>query len=201
VTMRLLIMGLPGAGKGTQAKVVAARLEIPAISTGDIFRENVRNQTPLGLEAKTYMDAGDYVPDELTNRLVADRLSQSDADGGFLLDGYPRTLQQVDTLDRILAGHGHELDAVIQLTGVDSSEVADRLHKRAVSEGRADDSPDVIRRRLDVYGRETAPLLAVYADRGLLQEVDGLGRVDEVTERVLKVLDGIESAAAGRVDG
>lgn len=199
--MRLLIMGLPGAGKGTQAKVVAARLDIPAISTGDILRENVRNDSPLGLEAKTYMDAGDYAPDELINRLVADRLSHADADGGFLLDGYPRTLQQVDTLDGILAGHGHELDAVIQLTGVDSGEVADRLHKRAVSEGRADDSPDVIRRRLDIYERETAPLLAVYAQRDLLQEVDGLGRVDEVTERVLKVLDGIESASAGKVDG
>lgn len=201
MTMRLLIMGLPGAGKGTQAKVVAARLDIPAISTGDILRENVRNDTPLGREAKPFMDAGNYVPDELTNRLVADRLSQSDADGGFLLDGYPRTLQQVDTLDGILAGHGHQLDAVIQLTGVDSSEVADRLHKRAVSEGRADDSPDVIRRRLDIYQRETAPLLAVYAKRDLLQEVDGLGQVDEVTERVLKVLDGIENAAAGKVDG
>lgn len=201
MTMRLLIMGLPGAGKGTQAKVVAARLDIPAISTGDILRENVRNKTTLGLEAKPFMDAGDYVPDELTNRLVADRLSQSDADGGFLLDGYPRTLQQVDTLDGILAGHGHELDAVIQLTGVDSSEVAARLHKRAVAQGRGDDSPDVIRRRLDIYQRETAPLLEVYSQRGLLQEVDGLGQVDEVTERVLKVLDGIESAATGKVDG
>jgi adenylate kinase len=201
VTMRLLIMGLPGAGKGTQAKVVAARLDIPAISTGDIFRENVRTGTPLGLEANTYMDAGEYVPDELTNRLVADRLSQSDADGGFLLDGYPRTLQQVETLDGILASHGHQLDAVIQLTGVDSSEVADRLHKRAVSEGRADDSPDVIYRRLEIYERETAPLLDVYATRGLLQEVDGLGQVDEVTERVLKVLDGIERSTAGKVDG
>ncbi len=196
--MRLLIMGLPGSGKGTQAKVVAERLDIPAISTGDIFRENVRNDTPLGLEAKTYMDAGEYVPDDLTNRLVADRLSQSDANGGFLLDGYPRTLQQVGTLDEILDGHGHRLDAVIELTGITPEEVVERLHKRAASQGRADDSFDVIQRRIDIYIRETQPLIEVYADRGLLVQVDGIGQVEDVTERVLKVLDGLESSLAAQ---
>ena len=196
--MRLLIMGLPGSGKGTQARVVAERLDIPAISTGDIFRENVRNDTPLGLEAKTYMDAGEYVPDDLTNRLVADRLSQSDANGGFLLDGYPRTLQQVGTLDEILDGHGHRLDAVIELTGITPEEVVERLHKRAASQGRADDSFDVIQRRIDIYIRETQPLIEVYADRGLLVQVDGIGQVEDVTERVLKVLDGLESSLAAQ---
>jgi adenylate kinase len=185
--MKLIIMGPPGAGKGTQAKLIAARLAIPAIATGDIFRKNVSEETQLGLEAKRYMDAGDYVPDEVTNAMVRDRLSEADAGDGFLLDGYPRTLAQVGTLDEILADHGHKLDAVVALVA-DTDVLVGRMLKRAQSEGRSDDSEEVIRHRQDVYAAETKPLLAVYAERGLLVEVDGVGEIDEVSERVLAAL-------------
>jgi len=203
VTLRLLIMGLPGAGKGTQAKVLAAALGIPAISTGDIFRDNVRRGTDLGNRAKAFMDAGEYVPDELTNSLVEDRLGQPDADKGFLLDGYPRTLAQVHRLDETLAARGHALDRVIELNGVNASEVVDRLHQRAVDEGRADDSPDVITRRLDVYREQTAPLIADYRERGILREVDALGSIHDVSDRILAVLDelGVRAAAATPAPG
>jgi adenylate kinase len=183
----MLLMGPPGAGKGTQAKVLADRLNIPAVSTGDIFRANVKDETPLGLEAKRYMDAGDYVPDEITNAMVRDRLSEADAGSGFLLDGYPRTLAQVDTLDEILASHGHKLDAVIALVA-DTDVLVDRMLKRSQTDGRSDDSEDVIRHRLDVYTAETKPLLQVYDQRGLLAEVDAVGEVDEVTERIIVAL-------------
>ncbi|TDE00932.1 adenylate kinase [Jiangella asiatica] len=179
----MLIMGPPGAGKGTQAELVAKRFSVPAISTGDIFRSNIAARTPLGVEVKKYIDAGEYVPDELTNDLVSDRLAQPDAADGFLLDGYPRTLSQVEFLDQTLAAQGTELDHVIVLT-VDVDEVVKRLHKRAVEEGRTDDSEDVIRRRQEVYLEQTAPLIAVYRDRGLVFEVDGLGSVEEVAARV-----------------
>jgi adenylate kinase len=188
----MLLMGPPGAGKGTQAKVLAERLGIPAVSTGDIFRANVKDQTELGLEAKRYMDAGDYVPDEVTNAMVRDRLSEADADPGFLLDGYPRTVAQVGTLDEILAEHGHKLDAVVALTA-DTEVLVDRMLRRAKVEGRSDDSEDVVRHRQEVYTAETAPLLQVYADRGLLVEVDGVGEVDEVSERVLTALKSLEN--------
>jgi adenylate kinase len=194
--MRLIIMGPPGAGKGTQAKVIAARLSIPAISTGDIFRANVAEQTPLGIEAKRFMDAGDYVPDEVTNAMVRDRLAEDDAARGFLLDGYPRTVAQVDELDEMLQAAGRSIDAVIHLT-VDRDEVVQRLLKRAEIEGRADDTEDVIRRRQQVYADQTAPLLEVYAGRDLLVEVDGMGEVDEVTARVLAALDEVNRASAG----
>jgi len=194
--MRLLIMGLPGAGKGTQAKVVAERLGIPAVSTGDILRDNVSRRTELGQTAKKYMDAGDYVPDDVVNEMVADRLGQPDAEPGFLLDGYPRTLEQVRKLDEILAVSGRSIDGVIELTGVDADEVAERLHKRAVTEGRADDSPEVIRRRLEVFSAQTQPLLQVYDQRGLLRRVNGLGAVEEVTERVLAVLAALQPRPA-----
>jgi adenylate kinase len=185
--MRMLLMGPPGAGKGTQAKVLANRLNIPAVSTGDIFRANVKDETPLGLEAKRYMDAGDYVPDEVTNAMVRDRLSEADAGDGFLLDGYPRTLAQVGTLDDILADHGHKLDAVVALVA-DTDVLVGRMLKRAQTDGRSDDSEEVIRHRQDVYTAETKPLLRVYAERGLLVEVDGVGEIDEVSERVLAAL-------------
>jgi adenylate kinase len=185
--MRMLLMGPPGAGKGTQAKVLADRLGIPAVSTGDIFRANVKDETPLGLEAKRYMDAGNYVPDEVTNAMVRDRLSDADAGEGFLLDGYPRTLPQVGTLDAILADHGHKLDAVVALIA-DTDVLVDRMLRRAKIDGRADDSEEVIRHRQDVYAAETKPLLQVYAQRGLLVEVDGVGEIDEVSERVLAAL-------------
>jgi adenylate kinase len=188
-------MGPPGAGKGTQAKVVADRLSVPAISTGDIFRANVSEGTPLGVEAKRYMDAGDYVPDEVTNGMVRDRIAEDDAKAGFLLDGYPRTLAQVDELDRMVRAAGHELDAVVVLT-VDRDELVDRLIHRAEVEGRADDTEEVIRHRQDLYNEQTAPLLEVYAGRGLLVSVDGMGEVDEVTGRIFTELEQARGAAA-----
>ncbi|MBU2074363.1 MAG: adenylate kinase [Actinobacteria bacterium] len=188
--MRMIFMGPPGAGKGTQAAVVAERFGIPAISTGDIFRANVGEGTPLGLEAKRYMDAGEYVPDSVTNNMVRDRLAQPDAEPGFLLDGYPRTLAQVEELDGMLAASGTALDAVVVLT-VDSEELVQRLLKRAETSGRSDDTEEVIRHRQDVYTEQTAPLIDVYRERGLLLEVDGLGEVPEVSERIFAVLDGL----------
>ncbi len=186
--MRLLIMGPPGAGKGTQAAYIADHFSIPAISTGDIFRANVSQGTPLGVEAKKYMDAGEYVPDEVTNRMVRDRIDQPDAERGFLLDGYPRTLAQVEELDGMIAFTGHRLDAVVVLT-VDQEEIVQRLLQRAQTEGRADDTEEVIRRRQEVYADQTAPLIDVYRQRGILVEVDGLGEVAEVTTRVFAALD------------
>lgn len=185
--VRLLIIGPPGAGKGTQAARLSESYGIPAISTGDIFRANVSQQTPLGVEAKSYMDRGEYVPDSLTNAIVEDRLTWDDAAAGFLLDGYPRTLDQVTELDRILEVHGTSLDAVVQLTA-DTDEVVARLLKRAGEQGRADDTEEVIRRRLEVYEEQTAPLIEVYAGRNLVVEVDGLGAIDDVTERILAAL-------------
>jgi adenylate kinase len=185
---RFLIIGAPGAGKGTQAEFIAKAFEIPAISTGDIFRHNVKNETELGKQAKAFMDRGEYVPDSLTNDLVRDRLSHDDAQAGFLLDGYPRTAEQVVELDSILADSGTQLDAVIQLTA-DTDEVVRRLLGRAIEQGRADDTEDVIRRRLEVYEEQTAPLISVYAQRGLVLMIDGLGEVDEVTARILEGLD------------
>ena len=193
--MKLIIMGPPGAGKGTQAKVVAERLGIPAISTGDIFRSNVSEQTKLGIEANRYMDAGDDVPDEVTNLLVRNRIDEDDAAPGFLLDGYPRTLAQVEELDAMLAARGNQIDAVLLLT-VDEDEVVERLAKRARDEGRSDDTEDVIRHRQEVYGEQTAPLIEVYDGRGLLVRIDGMGSVDQVTSRVFDALDETNGATA-----
>ena len=186
--IRLLLIGAPGAGKGTQAVKLSAAYKIPAISTGDIFRHNVKNETELGKQAKAFMDRGEYVPDSLTNDLVRDRLSEADAKSGFLLDGYPRTAEQVVELDSILEAAGNKLDVVVQLTA-DTDEVVRRLLNRAIEQGRADDTEDVIRRRLEVYEEQTAPLTSVYASRGLLVTVDGLGEVDEVTGRILEALN------------
>ena len=188
--MRLIMMGPPGAGKGTQAKFVAEHFGIPAISTGDIFRANVSEGTPLGIEAKRYMDAGDYVPDEVTNLMVRNRIDEKDAEPGFLLDGYPRTLSQVEELDGMIKFTGHELDAVVVLT-VDNEELVQRLLARAETEGRADDTEDVVRRRQEVYEDQTAPLIDVYRDRGLMIEVDGMGEVDEVSKRIFDALDDV----------
>lgn len=185
---RLLIVGPPGAGKGTQAARLTERYGIPAIATGDIFRENIRNQTPLGIEVKATIDAGDYVPDTLTNALVTSRLEEPDALEGFLLDGYPRTVDQIAYLDDLLAGKGQALDAVIQLLA-DKEEVVTRLRKRALEQGRTDDTEDAIRHRQDVFARETAPLIPVFRERGLLIEVDGLGDIDEVAARIADALD------------
>ena len=184
---RLLLIGPPGAGKGTQAVKLAEAFSIPAISTGDIFRENVKNETELGTQAKAFMDRGEYVPDSLTNALVRDRLDWDDAANGFLLDGYPRTADQVVELDGILGDKGESLNAVVLITA-DSDEVVRRLLGRAQEQGRADDTEDVIRRRLEVYAEQTAPLIDVYSKRNLVVEVDGLGAVEEVTKRILEAL-------------
>jgi adenylate kinase len=186
--MRLIIMGPPGAGKGTQAKFVAEHFGIPAVSTGDIFRANVSQGTELGIEAARYMDAGDYVPDEVTNLMVRNRIDEEDAIPGFLLDGYPRTLAQVEELDGMIKHTGHALDAVVVLT-VDPDEIVQRLLQRAQVEGRADDTEDVIRRRQELYTEQTEPLIGVYRDRGILIEVDGMGEVEDVTRRIFDALD------------
>lgn len=186
--MRLIIMGPPGAGKGTQAARIATRYGIPAISTGDIFRANVSQGTPLGLEAKAYMDKGDYVPDSVTNAMVKDRIAEDDCAQGFLLDGYPRTLAQVEELDGMLAAADLKLDAVLVLA-VDDEELVQRLLHRAETDGRSDDTEEVVRHRQDVYNEQTAPLIATYDDRGLLVRVDGMGDVDEVTARIGAALD------------
>lgn len=185
--MRLVLMGPPGAGKGTQATVVARQCGIPHISTGDIFRANVAQGTALGKEAQRFMDAGEYVPDGVTNGMVRDRLAQDDCRPGFLLDGYPRTIEQVNELDAMLRTTNHVLNYVIALV-VNREEVVARLVKRAADQGRSDDSEDVIRRRLDVYDEATAPLIAAYADRGILIEVDGMGSIGDVTTRITTAL-------------
>ena len=185
---RFLLIGPPGAGKGTQAARLAESYGIPAISTGDIFRFNVKNETELGKLAKSFMDRGEYVPDSVTNDLVRDRLNMDDVAAGFLLDGYPRTADQVSELDSILDEHDTSLDAVILLTA-DTDEIVRRLLNRAIEQGRTDDTEDVIRRRLEVYEAETAPLTSVYASRGLVIMVDGLGAIDEVTGRIVEALD------------
>ncbi len=190
-------MGPPGAGKGTQASFIAERCQIPAISTGDIFRKNVGEGTPLGVEAKKYMDAGQYVPDEVTNNMVRSRLAESDCESGFLLDGYPRTVAQVHELDQMLAAAGLQLDGALVLTA-NSEELVARLLQRAAEQGRADDTEEVIRTRQQIYTDETAPLIDVYRERGLLVEVDGMGAVDDVTARIFGALDQIRSNAVGR---
>ncbi len=160
--MRIVLMGPPGAGKGTQAVKVAEKLQVPHISTGEIFRANLADGTPLGLEAKRYMEAGEYVPDEVTNSMVAGRLAEPDASSGFILDGYPRTLAQVGELDSILTGLGTHLDKVVEITA-NTDEVVARLLNRAQEQGRADDTEEVIRRRMDVYAEQTEPLVRVYS--------------------------------------
>jgi adenylate kinase len=189
---RLIIFGAPGAGKGTQATRIALSLGIPAISTGDIFRSNIKNETTLGLQVKEILASGAYVPDEVTSAIVRDRLLEPDAMAGFLLDGYPRTHAQVSDLDDMLEAQGGSLDAVLELT-VDTDEVVQRLLKRAEIDGRADDTEDVIRHRMKVYDEETAPLAALYRARGLLHQVDGMGEMDDVTDRLTAVLETLNS--------
>jgi adenylate kinase len=184
---RFLIVGPPGVGKGTQAARISEAFGIPTISTGDIFRSNIAQGTELGKQVKAIVDAGDYVPDSLTNALIEDRLEAADAAQGFLLDGYPRTPDQVKHLDALLAASGHSLDAVIRLLA-DREEIVRRLRKRALEQGRADDSEEAIRHRQEVYQRETEPVVAMYRERGVLLEVDGLGEIDEVTERIFSRL-------------
>lgn len=184
---RLLLIGPPGAGKGTQAARLAETFAIPAISTGDIFRSNVKEETQLGRQAKAFMDAGDNVPDSLTNALIRDRLEAEDARPGFLLDGYPRTADQVRELDEFLASHGTALDAVIELVA-DPDVVVERLRRRAVEQGRSDDDEAVVRHRLEVYREQTAPLADLYDGRGVLVKIDAIGEVAAVTERITAAL-------------
>jgi adenylate kinase len=212
--VRVVLLGPPGAGKGTQAQFIAGRLAVPAISTGDIFRANVSGQTELGMKAKVFMDAGDLVPDEVTIAMVKDRLSHDDVSEGFLLDGFPRTVHQAEVLDGMLAGHGSAVDVVLELV-VDDEEVVRRLSGRRTcrqcghvwhvdfdppaDEGtcdrcsgelfqRDDDSEDTIRHRLEVYADQTSPLIGYYGDRGLLRGVDATGPVEDVTERAINAL-------------
>lgn len=187
MSARMVLLGPPGAGKGTQAARIAERLNIPAISTGDIFRANVAGATELGTQAKAYMDKGEYVPDSITNAMVADRIAQADCENGFLLDGYPRTTAQVGELDSMLKASGLALDVVVEITA-DAEAVVARLLKRAGEQGRADDTEPVIRRRLEVYAESTAPLADLYAERDLLVQVDGMGEIDVVTGRIMEAL-------------
>lgn len=178
---RLLIIGPPGAGKGTQATALAESYGVPAISTGDIFRANIKGGTELGKQVQAIIERGELVPDSLTNEIVRDRLAQDDARPGFLLDGYPRNVEQVYALDGML--EGDSLDAVVLLE-VDVEAVVARLLKRAEIEGRADDTEDVIRHRQTVYAEQTAPLIELFQERGILVRVDGLGTVEEVAARI-----------------
>jgi len=190
--MRVILMGPPGAGKGTQAARIAERFGIPAVSTGDIFRDNIKNRTELGQKVEKILASGAYVPDEVTNDIVRDRLAQPDASNGFLLDGYPRTTGQVDALDEMLAVAGHRLDAAVELT-VDEDALVERLTNRAGEQGRADDSEEVVRERQALYRDETAPLIDLYHEHGVLLRVDGMGTVNEVTERVVRALEGVQA--------
>jgi adenylate kinase len=184
-------MGPQGSGKGTQATRIAATFDIPAISTGDIFRANIKGNTELGKIAKQYTDKGELVPDEITNAMVKTRLQAPDVTGGFLLDGYPRTAAQVEALDHTLTELGyHPLDGVIELTA-DRDELMRRIAGRAVAESRDDDTPAAIERRLELYEKSTAPLTKHFQERGLLARVDGMGEVEEVTDRIVAALDAL----------
>ena len=195
--MRIVLLGPPGAGKGTQAQFIAGRLAVPAISTGDIFRANVSGATELGQKAKVYMDAGDLVPDEITVAMVKGRLAEADAAGGFLLDGFPRTISQAEQLRESLTELGHGLDRVLELV-VDEEELVRRLSgRRMLVDGqmvqRDDDKPETVRHRLKVYREQTAPLSGFYEDEGLLARIDAIGAVEEVTARALAAL-GVDRA-------
>mgnify|MGYP001757724280 CR=1 FL=1 len=183
--MRLLIMGPQGVGKGTQAALLSEHYGIPAISTGDIFRYNLKNHTELGKQVQGYLDKGELVPDELTNSIVKDRLAQDDAKSGWILDGYPRNASQVQALDRMLEELGTPLDHVVALEA-ERDVLLERMQKRAVEQGRSDDTPEVIAKRLETYEKETAPLLDIYDSRGQLVEVDGVGDIKEINNRIVE---------------
>ncbi|MDQ1123312.1 adenylate kinase [Microbacterium trichothecenolyticum] len=188
MTARLLIVGPQGSGKGTQGVRVGDALGIAVVSTGDVFRAHVKEGTELGLQVTSILDAGDLVPDELTSAVVRDRLGQADAADGFLLDGYPRNLAQVMHLDQFLGGRDEKLDAVIALI-VPRNESVARLTARAAEQGRTDDTEEAIATRLGIYERETAPILDVYRTRGIVDEIDGVGTLDEVTARIFAALE------------
>ncbi len=185
---RLLIVGPQGSGKGTQGVRIAEAFGIPAISTGDVFRAAVKDGSDLGEQVKAIIEAGDLVPDELTSAVVRDRLAQADAEGGFLLDGYPRNIAQVMHLDEFLEGRDEQLDAVIELV-VPRDESIQRIARRAAEQGRSDDTEEVIANRLAIYERETAPILDVYRTRAIVDQIDGVGSLDEITERIVAALE------------
>lgn len=185
--MRIIFLGPPGSGKGTQAKLLAERLGISAISTGEILREAVREGTPLGLKAKSVMEAGELVPDDLMIALIQGRLAAPDGLRGFILDGFPRTVQQAESLEKLLAGNGTALNAVLNLS-VPEAVLVDRLHGRALEEGRADDRPETILERLRVYRDKTEPLAGFYRGRRLLADVDGMGDITEISDRIDQAL-------------
>lgn len=194
--MRIIFLGPPGSGKGTQAKLLSGRLGVPAISTGEILRAAVREGTPLGLRARAVMEAGELVSDDLMIALIRDRIAQADAAAGFILDGFPRTVDQATALEKLLAGNGSAVTAVVNLS-VPEAVVVDRLHGRAKDEGRADDRPETILERLRVYQEKTEPLAGFYRGRRLLTDVDGMGDVNEVAERIDQAL-GVARAAQGK---
>jgi adenylate kinase len=199
--VRVVLLGPPGAGKGTQAKVIAGRLSVPAISTGDIFRANVTGQTELGRQAKAYMDSGDLVPDEITVAMVTERLAEPDAKAGFLLDGFPRTIAQAEQLRDSLAELGDLLDRCLELV-VDEDELVRRLSgRRMLVDGqwvqRDDDKPETVRHRLEVYREQTSPLSGFYRQAGLLSQIDAIGEIDEVTDRALQALGVTDDGPAG----
>jgi adenylate kinase len=200
--VRVVLLGPPGAGKGTQASVIAGRLGIPAISTGDIFRANVSGKTELGLKVKTFLDAGDLVPDEITVAMVKDRLAEPDAEAGFLLDGFPRSIGQAEQLRSSLADLGQALDRVLELV-VDEDELVRRLSgRRMLVDGqmvqRDDDKPETVRHRLHVYQEQTAPVAGFYEGEGLLSRIDAIGEVDEVTARAMKALGAADGASGAQ---
>ena len=191
--MRIVLLGAPGSGKGTQAARLKAELEIAHISTGDLLRAAVKAGTPLGLRAKAVMDAGQLVSDEIVLAMLEERLAALDTKGGFILDGYPRNLAQADALDQLLKRIGQPLDAVLKLN-VPDADIIKRTEIRFKAEGRADDNPDTVRRRLEVYAQQTAPVADYYAQRGLLAEVNGVGAIDEIFARLLAALNTRSSA-------
>lgn len=184
MSFRLILAGPPGAGKGTQATTVSQQLGIPAISTGEIFRAEIANKSDIGLEAQRYISEGNLVPDSVTNEIVRRRLARPDAVNGFLLDGYPRTLEQIDALEAMLAEDGLSIDAMVDIE-IPDEEVEGRLLKRAEVEGRADDTPEVIAHRVKVYHDATEPIIGAFRDRNKLITIDGMGTIEEVRERIV----------------
>ena len=185
--MRLVLLGAPGAGKGTQATRLKEHLQVPHISTGDLLRAEVAAGTPLGLQAKEVMARGDLVSDDILLGMLKDRLSREDTRAGFILDGYPRNLEQAAALDALLAGLGQKFDAAVQLV-VDNEQIIARLAGRAKAEGRSDDSPESVRHRLNVYDEKTAPVVDFYRQHGQLTVVDGVGTLDEVFTRIVEAI-------------
>ena len=186
----VILLGPPGAGKGTQASRIAERLGIPAISTGDIFRANMAESTEIGKQAQAYMDRGEFVPDSVTNAMVKARLAAPDAADGFLLDGYPRSVEQAHVLRDMLLDLGKSIDVVLEIQ-VDEDEVVERMLKRAQEQHRTDDTEPVMRHRLEVYHQQTLPVATYYVDQDLLEVVDGSGTIDEVTARIFAILDSV----------